>query len=153
MTKLTFERTNSFFATQADRPEGAIKSLQEIREYDFGKQAFVWEVAQGGYITKYELLERFHAAKHEFGRYMSSAFLPATVLRSSGKLSYNVLYLEQAGIHPTDTALPETCNDFQTFFTEEHAQDYSEYLKNNEEYIACVAAFHAMNMRFSEYDY
>lgn len=149
MTKLNHIR--SCFDTDADRPAGAIRSLQEIRDRDFGENAFVWEVSQSGYITKFELLERFHAARNDYGKSLSSHFLPALAHCSVREPRYQPFFLEQGGIYPhADKPVPDTSNQFQTFFTLEEAVAYSDYLKSNEDYIAAVKAYHDS---FRDYSY
>lgn len=139
MTRLTVKGTSSHFVADADRPEGAIRSLQEIRDRDFNDGAFVYQVAQGGHITKYRLLEQFHAACMDYGDRMSPHFLPAMSENDVFGPHYSVLFLEQAGIHPhVNTPVPETSSQFQTFFTLEEATAYSIYLQDNEEYMASV---------------
>lgn len=150
MTNLTNNGTNSYFTSQEDRPTGAIRSLQEIRDRDFGKDAFIWEVSQSGYIQKLLLLERFHTSRHDYGASVSEHFLPAMHIRDDGTERYTCFFLEQAGIYPhVDKPLPVSSNQFQTFFTLNDAVEYSNYLKTNEEYIATVKAYHA---RCDSYD-
>ena len=147
MTKLNHIR--SCFDTDADRPAGAIRSLQDIRDRDFGQDAFVWEVSQSGYIQKYRLLERFHASRHDYDGYNSNHFLPVMAVLSDGSERYIPFFLEQGGIYPhVDKPVPDTSNQFQTFFTLAEAVAYSDYLKSNEDYIAAVKAY-----RDSCYDY
>ena len=141
MTKLNHTRFR--FDADADRPVGAIRSLQEIRDRDFGEVAYVWEVSQSGYITKFELLERFHSARHDYDTSQSSQFLPALCHYDNGSSHYQPFFLEQGGIWPcVNKPVPEMSNEFQTFFTLEEATVYSDYLKGNEDYIAAVKAYH-----------
>lgn len=151
MTKLN--HTHFRFDADADRPAGAIRSLQEIRDRDFGQDAFVWEVSQSGYIQKHRLLERFHASRHDYDGSNSTHFLPVMTVLSDGSERYIPFFLEQAGIYPhVDKPVPDTSNQFQTFFTLAEAVAYSDYLSSNEDYIAAVKAYHD-SFRDSDYDY
>lgn len=153
MTHLTVKGTSSHFAADADRPAGAIRSLQEIRDHDFGNDAFVYEVAQSGYITKYRLLDRIHAAQSIYhNNSLSAHFLPAMRMDGIYGDYYQSFFLEQAGIWPhVDKPVPETSNQFQTFFTLEEATAYSIYLQDNEDYMASVKLWHKECDAWDEY--
>ena len=152
MTHLTVKETSSYFAADADRPAGAIRSLHDPRARDFGQDAVVYEVSQRGYITKYRLLERFHAACNDYSDYMSAHFLPAMRMDGIYGDYYQCFFLEQAGIWPhVDRPVPETSNQFQTFFTLEEATAYSIYLQDNEDYMASVKLWHKECDAWDEY--
>lgn len=145
MTNLTVKGSHSYFAADEDRPTGAIRSLQEIRSHAFAGDAYVWQVAQSGYIIKFRLLEFFHAARYAFDGYGDSAyFLPAMRISDEYGDRYDALYLEQGGIWPhTNKPAAQQSNCFQTFFLVEDAIAYSVYLQNNQEYIESLILHHA----------
>lgn len=142
MTKLTIRGTSAYFETQADRPAGAIRHIDEIRFY----KGDVWPpvvhtVAQSGYIETYSIVETHHVAKFVWqDGGMSSGFLIATRKNSfDNETRVCQFYLEQYGISDDGR---DSQQAFQAFFDLEQAQAYSDHMKNDADYMESVKLWH-----------
>ena len=140
MTKLTIRGTSAYFETQADRPVGSIRHKGEISSHP-SYPVIVHTVNQIGYIETYSIVETHHVAKFQWSDGgMSSGFLIATRTNSyDNQTRVCQFYLEQYGISEDDR---ESQQAFQAFFDLEQAQAYSDYMKNDANYMASVKAWH-----------